>query len=133
MTARSIGFWITTGLFAFALGSAGVFDIILAPDMVAAMEHLGYPLYFARILGIWKVLGVIALLAPGFPKVKEWAYAGFFFNLTGAAIAHLAVGDGIGGAGAPLVLLGLLIASYALRSESRQWVPGSARLRAAAV
>jgi len=84
------------------------------------MQHLGYPDYFARILGAWKVLGVLALLAPALPRLKEWAYAGFFFNLTGAALSHLAVGDGIEGAAAPLVLLAIGLLSWATAPASRQ-------------
>lgn len=83
------------------------------------MEHLGYPGYFARILGAWKLLGVIALLAPGLGRVKEWAYAGFVFNLTGATLSHLAVGDSILEAIPPLALLGLAAASYVLRPSDR--------------
>jgi hypothetical protein len=119
MDRKLIGYWISTGLFAFALGAAGVSDVLLTADMVAAMEALGYPLYFAQILGTWKVLGVLALVAPGLPKLKEWAYAGFFFNLTGAALSHLAVGHGVAGAAAPLILLAIAGASYALRPAAR--------------
>ena len=63
-----------------------------APEIIDALTHLGYPAYLAKILGTWKLLGVVALLAPGFRRVKEWAYAGFFFNLTGATLSHLASG-----------------------------------------
>jgi hypothetical protein len=83
---------------------------------------LGYPLYFFRILGFWKVLGAIAILVPRFPRLKEWAYAGIFFDLTGAAASVAAVG----GYGAyafhvitPLIIAGLTVASWALRPESR--------------
>ncbi len=119
MDIKNIGYWLTTGLFSFALGAAGISDILLTADMVAAMNELGYPLYFAQILGTWKVLGVVALLVPGLPRLKEWAYAGFFFNLTGAALSHLAIGHGIAGTIAPMALLGIAAASYFLRPASR--------------
>jgi len=120
MNAKTITYWTTTVLFSLALGAGGAADLALTPDMAAAMEHLGYPDYFARILGGWKLLGVVALLAPGFTRLKEWAYAGFFFNLTGAAVSHLAVGDGAAGAAAPLVLLTLAGISWATAPEARQ-------------
>lgn len=118
MEPKTIGYWATTGLFALAITGAGIADVMLTPDMAAAMEHLGYPGYFARILGTWKILGALALVAPAFPRLKEWAYAGFFFNLTGAAISHLAVGDGLAGAAPPLVLGLLATASYLLRPDA---------------
>lgn len=120
MTAKTIGYWLTTGLLAFALGGGGVADLMLTPEMAEGMHHLGYPEYFARILGTWKVLAVIALLAPGFTRLKEWAYAGVTFALTGAAASHLAVGDGIGGAMPALVVLSFAAASWALAPASRQ-------------
>ena len=84
---------------------------------------LGYPLYFFPILGFWKILGAIAILVPRFPRLKEWAYAGIFFDLTGAAASNAAVG-GYGVYAfhilAPLILAGLAVASWALRPESRK-------------
>jgi uncharacterized membrane protein YphA (DoxX/SURF4 family) len=83
---------------------------------------LGYPMYFFAILGLWKVLGAIAILVPRFPRLKEWAYAGIFFDLTGAAASVAAVG-GYGAYAfhviAPLVIAGLTVASWALRPQSR--------------
>jgi hypothetical protein len=84
---------------------------------------LNYPTYFFAILGFWKVLGAIAILVPRFPRLKEWAYAGIFFDLTGAAASCAAVG-GYGAYGfhviAPLIITGFLVASWALRPESRK-------------
>lgn len=113
MDSRTIGYWVSTGLFSLALGASGVG--YLAGAMTETLAHLGYPEHFVFLLGTWKLLGAIALLAPMWPRVKEWAYAGFFFNLTGAAVAHVAVGDPVGTAVAPLVLLGVLAISYTLR------------------
>jgi len=120
MKTRALPYWITTGLFALPLTFSGLSGLSRAPQMVAGMQHLGYPTYFLSILGTWKLLGVVALLVPGFPRLKEWAYAGFTFSLTGAAASHLASGDGLGGALPPVVLLGLLLASWSLRPAARR-------------
>jgi hypothetical protein len=121
--SKSIAYWTTTGLIAFFIGGGGstqVFQYLHNPQGIVPI--LGYPMYFFAILGIWKVLGAIAILAPRFPRLKEWAYAGIFFDLTGAAASCAAVG-GYGAYGfhvlAPLILTGLTIASWALRPPSR--------------
>ncbi len=84
------------------------------------MTLLGYPAYFVIILGVWKVLGGIAVLVPGVPRLKEWAYAGMFFDLTGAAASHAAVGDPAAKIATPLILVVIVAASWALRPESRK-------------
>jgi uncharacterized membrane protein YphA (DoxX/SURF4 family) len=88
----------------------------------AVVPELGYPMYFFAIIGVWKVLGAIAIIVPGFPRLKEWAYAGIFFDLTGAAASCALVG-GYGAYGfhvlAPLIIAGILVASWALRPPSR--------------
>jgi hypothetical protein len=85
-------FWIITGLFsAFMLFSA-IPDILVVPDAVKFMNSLGYPTYIIPFLGVAKLLGIIAILIPGFPGIKEWAYAGLFFDLTGATYSGIAVG-----------------------------------------
>ncbi|MGZ5970135.1 MAG: DoxX family protein, partial [Polyangiales bacterium] len=83
------------------------------------MGKLGYPAYFATILGTWKLLGAVAIVAPRYPRLKEWAYAGIMFDLTGASLSHLASGDPAGKVVTPLVLLGLAAASWALRPSKR--------------
>lgn len=89
---NTILFWVFTGLFcAFMLMSA-IPNILSAPEWVKIFNDLGYPLYMLPAIGWAKLLGVIALLIPGFPRIKEWAYAGFFFDLTGAVYSGLAVG-----------------------------------------
>ncbi|MDC3955244.1 DoxX family protein [Polyangium jinanense] len=118
--ARTIGYWAATGLLAFAFAAGGVGDLSGAPQVLEGMTHLGYPAYFATILGVWKVLGAVALLAPRFPRLKEWAYAGIFFDLTGAAASHAASGDPAGKVITPLVLVAIAAASWALRPESRK-------------
>lgn len=87
--------------------------------MLDALEHLGYPRYFAAILGTWKVLGALAILVPGRARLKEWAYAGMCFDLTAAALSHAAVGDGAAALAPPLLVLGLALASWRLRPPSR--------------
>src|SRR5882724_12983272 len=82
--------------------------------------HLGYPVYFVSILGVWKVLGGVAVLAPRFPRLKEWAYAGIVLDLTGAAASHAAFGDPAAKIATPLLLSSIVTASSALRPESHK-------------
>jgi uncharacterized membrane protein YphA (DoxX/SURF4 family) len=91
-----------------------------SPQMVAGMAHLGYPAYFMLILGVWKILGGVAILVPGLRLVKEWAYAGMMFDLTGASASHLASGDDLGHILTPLAIAVVVVASWALRPESRR-------------
>jgi hypothetical protein len=95
-------------------------DLLRLPPFFAIAKHLGYPDYFPVILGFWKVLGVAAVLAPRFPILKEWAYAGMFFTMTGAAVSHVAVGDPIVMLVAPIIFSGLVAASWALRSVAHR-------------
>lgn len=117
---KTIAYWLTTALVAFAFAAGGLLDLVRAPNVVAVMTHLGYPAYVATILGVWKVLGAAAIVAPGLPRLKEWAYAGIAFDLTGAAFSHAAVGDPVGPVLTPLVILGLAAASWSLRPHSRK-------------
>jgi hypothetical protein len=112
-----------TGLTAFFLGGGGLAQIaqyLANPHGVVPL--LGYPLYFFGILGFWKFFGALTILVPRYPRLKEWAYAGIFFDLTGAAVSCAAVG-GYGAYGfhviAPLILTGFTVASWALRPPSR--------------
>jgi hypothetical protein len=121
--AKNITYWTTTALVAFFIGSGGgaqVAQYLSNPHGIVPV--LGYPMYFFAILGLWKVLGAIAILVPRFPRLKEWAYAGIFFDLTGAVASCAAVG-GYGVYAfhvlAPLFLAVLAVASWALRPESR--------------
>jgi hypothetical protein len=123
MKAKNIAYWTTTGLIAFFIGGGGGAQIAqYLGNPHGVVPILGYPLYFFAILGFWKVLGAIAILAPRFPRLKEWAYAGIFFDLTGAVASVVAVG--VYGAYAfhvlaPLILAGITVASWALRPQSR--------------
>src|SRR5260370_40136864 len=122
---KVIGYWVTTGLFAAAFLASGAAELAPAPAAVASTLALGYPAYFLTILGAWKVLSAPALLTPRFPRLKEWAYAGFFFDLSGAAVSHAISGDSPGKIATPLVLLLIAAASWALRPPSRTWKTGS--------
>jgi DoxX-like family len=123
MKAKNITYWTTTGLIAFFIGGGGLAQMWqYHANPHGVVPVLGYPMYFFAILGFWKVLGAIAILVPGFPRLKEWAYAGIFFDLTGAAASCAAVG-GYGAYAfhviAPLILTVFTMASWALRPESR--------------
>lgn len=118
-TLKTSAYWLTTGLLALDFGVGGAFQLARPPVVMAGMAHLGYPAYFATMLGVWKVLGAVAILVPGYPRLKEWAYAGIFFDVTSAAVSILAVGDGVSQAILPLVFLALTVASWALRPATR--------------
>ena len=124
MKSKTIAYWITTILVAFPIGSGGVMQVAHVPATVYGFTHLlHYPAYFVTILGVWKVLGAIAILIPGFPRLKEWAYAGIIFDLTGAAASVASVGDYGAYAFhifAPLIIAVIAMVSWALRPPSRK-------------
>jgi uncharacterized membrane protein YphA (DoxX/SURF4 family) len=120
MKAQSIGYWICTVLIGLSFLSGGAAHLLSVPQVVEGITHLGYPAYFVTILGIWKVLGAAAILIPGFVLIKEWAYAGMFFELTGATASHVASGSDVRHIVVPLMLAALVVASWALRPESRR-------------
>ena len=120
MKGKLIAYWICTVLIALAIGSGGVAQALRVPQNIEGMKALGYPVHFAVELGVWKVLGALTLLAPGLRLVKEWAYAGIFFDLTGAVVTAAANGSAAFHILAPLVLMVVLAASWALRPESRR-------------
>jgi hypothetical protein len=120
MKSKAIGYWVTTGVIALLIGSGGIMQVMRRPDAVAGIAQLGYPVYFIVLLGVWKVLGALAILAPRLPRLKEWAYAGIFFDLTGASISQAAHGSSAGNIIGPAIITLILIASWALRPESRR-------------
>jgi hypothetical protein len=128
MTKRNkIIFWISTIWLALGMFSTGSLQLFrakaegaLAPPGVYGITHLGYPVYFLTILGIWKILGVVAVLSPKFPLLKEWAYAGFFFIMSGAIFSHIAVGDSMSEIFPSLLLLILTVVSWYFRPENRK-------------
>ena len=117
---KTIAYWVTTifGPASFIIG--GFLFLTRNEQITTTLTHLGYPIYFASILGVWKVLGAIAVVIPRFPRLKEWAYAGFFFDLTSAAASRIFVGDSAGDILAPIGFLALVVASWALRPSSRK-------------
>ncbi|MEN8181333.1 MAG: DoxX family protein [Myxococcota bacterium] len=127
MENRKIAYWLTTGLFCLVLGFSGVAHFLHVEFIVESMALLGYPVYFMTILGSFKMLGVAALLAPRMPLLKEWAYAGFAFNLIGATASHLYAGEPFSHWIRPLAVLGIGVASYLLRPASRR-LPDSVTL-----
>jgi uncharacterized membrane protein YphA (DoxX/SURF4 family) len=120
MKSKLVGYWVTTGLLALMLLSGGVFDVAQPKQVADVFIHLGYPLYFGVLLGVWKVLGGIAILVPRFPRLKEWAYAGTFFDLSGAVVSHIACHDSATDILTPVVLIAITVASWALRPPSRR-------------
>jgi hypothetical protein len=119
MNVRTTAYWITTVVIALAFFSGGAANLFHAEASLKGMLELGYPAYFLSVLGTWKLLGAAALVAPRTPRLKEWAYAGIAFDLTGASASHLAAGHPAIKAIIPLALLALALASWALRPPAR--------------
>jgi hypothetical protein len=121
--AQLVAYWITTVLGPASFVIGGVLFLSRAEQPLSQLTHLGYPAYLLYILGVWKILGAIAVVVPGLPLLKEWAYAGFFFELSGAAASHALAGDGPSQIAQPLVFLALVVASWWLRPASRRIAP----------
>src|SRR6266581_2663985 len=119
MKIKLIGYWATTAFLAFSVVAGSLTKKAHRPDNIEGLVLLGYPVYFATIIGFWKVLGGITVLAPRVPRLKEWAYAGIFFNMTGAAVSHAVSGDAAWHVIVTASLAALAIASWALRPPSR--------------
>ena len=117
---KKIIYWVATLWLALGMVSTGVVQLMWMKDDVDRMAHLGYPTYLLTMLGIWKLLGVVAVLIPGYPLLKEWAYAGFFFAMSGAAISHIIMRDPFSELAPSLLLLTLTIVSWYFRPESRK-------------
>ncbi len=118
-------YWIATGLLAFGMTAQGVAQILQAKGYADMMAQLGYPQYLLPIIGVWKLLGVAAILTPRFSLAKEWAYAGFFFLMSGAAVSHLAAGDRPETVVPALILLLLIAVSWYFRPAARRLVPAT--------
>ncbi|KAF2513862.1 DoxX family protein [Flavobacterium foetidum] len=119
---NKIIYWIATLWLALGMTSTGIVQLMQLPEETEMMKHLGYPLYFLTLLGVWKLLGVIAILIPKFVILKEWAYAGFFFAMSGAVVSHLASGDGVMELFGPSLLIILTLISWFFRPETRKFV-----------
>lgn len=123
---HKIIYWIATLWLALGMVSTAAGQLLKWNDGQGAVEsvtHLGYPVYLLTLLGIWKVLGVIAVLIPRYPLLKEWAYAGFFFAMSGAIFSHLATGDSLTAAIPALLLLVLTVLSWYFRPANRKLLP----------
>jgi uncharacterized membrane protein YphA (DoxX/SURF4 family) len=115
-------YWIATIWLALGMFSTGLVQLLQVDENIAPVLQLGYPAYFLILLGIWKILGVVAVLIPKFPLVKEWAYAGFFFAMSGALFSHIVMGNAAGEILPPVLLLALTAVSWYFRPASRKIV-----------
>jgi len=110
-------YWIVTGLLAGFMLLGSIADLLVVPQAVAFFMHLGYPTYLLPFLGVAKTLGVLAVVVPGFPRLREWAYAGLTFDLSGALYSHLSVGDPASAWSFPVIGLLLVSVSYLLHRQ----------------
>jgi hypothetical protein len=117
---NKIIYWIATLWLSLGMISTGIVQLMKMEEEVAMMTRLGYPVYFLTIIGVWKLLGVAAVLTPKVPLLKEWAYAGFFFNMTGAIVSHLASGSEAIELFGPMLLLVLTVVSWHFRPADRR-------------
>jgi hypothetical protein len=117
--AKTIAYWATTGLLVFCM-TGGIFELLGLKTTMDGIMRLGYPAYIVPALGLAKILGILAILWPGLPRLKEWAYAGIFFNMMGAFVSHVAHKDPAWSIVVTLVIAGITLASWALRPRSRQ-------------
>src|SRR5690349_4516942 len=121
MTKRNkIIYWVATLWLALGMTSTGIVQLLKTNEEINLMTQLGFPTYTLTILGVWKILGVIAVLVPRFPLLKEWAYAGFFFNMTGAVFSHLASGSPSKDLFGPILLIVLAATSWYFRPAERK-------------
>jgi hypothetical protein len=119
---KLIWYWIITGLLSFSIFFGGLTQALLLKQTVEGFKPLGYPTYFIALIGIWKMLGIIAILVPGFKLLKEWAYAGIFFVMSGAVVSHIASNDVSVQITAPAVLAIFTVLSWYLRPADRRIV-----------
>src|SRR5579863_2610273 len=117
---RTITYWTFTVLLVFELVAGSVWNLRQIEWVHVQLNHLGYPLYFSYILGVWQIGGAAVIIAPGFPRVKEWAYAGAFFEFSSAVASHLLAGDGAEVWLVPFGYAAIVIASWALRPSDRR-------------
>ena len=119
-TARLVGYWTVSIVAAVLYAGPGVALLAHSPHFTTELSRLGYPEYFPTILGLPKVAAAAVILAPGLRRLKEWAYAGMIFDAAGAAASRAAVSDAVWQVAFPLVLGGIVLASWALRPSARQ-------------
>jgi uncharacterized membrane protein YphA (DoxX/SURF4 family) len=119
---NKIIYWIATIWLALGMLSTGIVQLLQEEKEVEMMTRLGYPVYFLTIIGVWKILGVVAILIPKFPLLKEWAYAGFFIVMSGAIISHLLSGSEAKDLFGPALLLILTLISWYFRPADRKLI-----------
>lgn len=112
MKKTKIFYWVFTIVMSALLGIGAIFDAISAPEAIQHVTEIGYPAYIVPFLGVAKALGIIAILIPGFQRIKEWAYAGLMYDVIGALYSHIAFGHDVSVWGGMIVLIGLITASY---------------------
>lgn len=117
-----ITYWITTLWLSLGMASTGIVQLLRQQDQVKPILDMGYPSFFLTVLGIWKILGVVAVLVPKFPVIKEWAYAGFFFTTTGAIASHIATKHPVTEMLPALLLLILTTLSWYFRPAERSMI-----------
>ena len=117
---NKIIYWIVTIFLSIGMLAGGTQQMLQIGGYNEIVTSLGYPLYLLSILGVWKILGVIAILIPKFPLLKEWAYAGFFFAMSGAFISHIVVGQGFAEAVPSLILMTVTVLSWHFRPADRK-------------
>jgi uncharacterized membrane protein YphA (DoxX/SURF4 family) len=122
VTARHAGYWLCTTLVGFTFVSGGVGHLVPFPQVVQGITSLGFPAYVVTILGVWKLLGGIVILLPRLALVKEWAYAGMIFDLTGASASQWSAGSDMRHIVVPLVIALIVAGSWVLRPEGRRLV-----------
>jgi hypothetical protein len=113
-------FWVLTTIVVAETVAGSLWDLLRIEYVRGVFVHLGYPFYLLTILGVWKLPGAAVILAPGLPRLKEWAYAGVFFEYSGAAASHFLVHDAVGKWLGPLIFAAMTMASYALRPPERR-------------
>jgi hypothetical protein len=121
--AKAIAYWVTTGVLVFCM-TGGIFELWGVQATVDGIARLGYPSYIIPVLGLGKCLAILAILWPGLPRLKEWAYAGIFFNMMGALVSHVAHGDPAWTVAVTVTIAAITLASWALRPQSRRLDPG---------
>lgn len=119
---KLVWYWIVTGLLSVCIFFGGLAQALQLKQTIEGFKPLGYPLYFISLIGIWKMLGVMAILIPRFKLLKEWAYAGIFFTMTGAVISHIASNDIKAQIIAPIVLAIFTVLSWYLRPADRKLI-----------
>jgi hypothetical protein len=118
-TKTTIGYWVTTGLLVFCM-TGGIFELMGLTTTNEGIMRLGYPAYIIPALGLGKVLAILAILWPGLPRLKEWAYAGIFFNMMGAIVSHIARKDAAWSVAVTITIAAITLTSWALRPQNRR-------------